>query len=344
MEATMSDQFAPYAKLFVKRSGPGDARPTALQVIQDNDLVNKWTGRVVLITGATSGLGIETARALYATGADIYITARDLKKGQGVVEDIVKSSEGKGKIDLIEMDMTSLESVKKAAKSFLAKSNKLNILINNAGIMAVPELRRTAAGFEQQFGVNHLAHYTLAVSLLPALIQSSSPSFNSRVISVTSAGHGFSSVRFDDTYLSANYDPWVAYGQSKTANIWLANYIDRVYGPQGVHANSVHPGLIMTPLLQHMPQEQRQQYANDEYMMAQVKSPEQGAATATWAAVASVWEGNGGRFLVDCGIGKPAVNAQEMADEGFAPHAFDVEGENRLWDLSATLTGVQGEA
>lgn len=129
----MSDPFAPYAKLFEHPKGPGDVRPTALQVIQDMDLANKWAGKVVLITGATSGLGLETARALFATGADVFITARDATKGQDAVENIVKSSEGKGKIDFIEMELNSLESVKKAAQSFLAKSGRLNVLINNAG-------------------------------------------------------------------------------------------------------------------------------------------------------------------------------------------------------------------
>lgn len=358
----MSDLFAPYAKLFEHPKGPGDARPAALQVIQDMDLANKWAGKVVLITGATSGLGLETARALFTTGADVFITARDAKKGQDAINNIVKSSEGKGKIDFIEMELNSLESVKKAAQDFLAKSGKLNILINNAGklfaspearlsivvnktstpgIMAVQEPTKTVDGFEQQFGVNYLAHYTLTVLLFPTLLKSSTPEFNSRVISVTSAGHGFSSVRFDDTYLNDHYDPWVAYGQSKTANIWLANYIDRKYGTQGVHANAVHPGGIDTPLMRHLPKEATEAWASSSAMANNMKSPEQGAATATWAAVAEVWEGKGGKFLADCSIGHPAVNPGDIADEGFAAHAYDIDGEDRLWKLSEELTGVK---
>ena len=130
----MSDLFNPYAAEFANPKGPGDSRPTARQVIRDNDLLNKWTGKVALVTGATSGLGVETARALYATGADVFITARDVKKGQDVVDAILKSSEGQGRLEIIEMDMNSLDSVKKAAKAFLAQSNKLNILVNNAGM------------------------------------------------------------------------------------------------------------------------------------------------------------------------------------------------------------------
>ncbi|RDW59265.1 hypothetical protein BP5796_12189 [Coleophoma crateriformis] len=340
----MSDPFEPYANLFANPAGPGDARPTAIEVIQDNDLINKWIGKTLLITGATSGIGIETAKALFATGADIFITARDLKKGQAVIDTIAKSSAGKGKLEVIEMNMTSLESVKRAAKSFLALSSKLNILINNAGIMAVPELRKTVDGFEQHFGVNHLAHFTLTTLLLPTLIKSSTPSFNSRVISVTSAGHGFSTVHFDDINLTHNYNQWIAYGQSKTANIWLANYIDRIYGPRGVHANAVHPGGIVTPLYQHITEEQMQQFSANTTMMTNMKSPEQGAATTTWAAVADVWEGNGGKYLADCAVGKPAVNAQALEDEGAAPHAYDVEEETRLWELSLKLTSVKTDS
>jgi NAD(P)-dependent dehydrogenase (short-subunit alcohol dehydrogenase family) len=129
----MSDQFAPYAKLFSNPHGPGDQRPTALKVVEDSDHANDWTGKVVLITGATSGIGLETARAMLATGADVFITARDLAKGQAVIDDLGKLPGCKGKMQMIEMDMNSLESVKKAAKTFISKSSKLNILINNAG-------------------------------------------------------------------------------------------------------------------------------------------------------------------------------------------------------------------
>lgn len=210
-----------------------------------------------------------------------------------------------------------------------------------SGIMAVLKLVKTADGFEQQFGVNYIAHYTLTALLLPTLLKSSTSAFKSRVVSVTSSGHGFSYVCFDDINLTNNYDPWVAYGQSKTGSIWLANYIDRVYGPRGVHANAVHPGAIMTPLLKYIPSEATQQWDDDKGFVAQVKSVGQGAATTVWAAVADVWEGKGGKFLVDCGLGKPAKDGKEMKDEGYAPHAFDKEGEDKLWALSAKLTGVE---
>lgn len=129
----MSDPLTPYADKYLQPNGPGDARPTAFQVIRDNNLVGKWTGRVVLVTGGTSGIGIETARALFATNADVFITARDLNKGSRVIEDIRKSTKGDGRLEAIEMDMDKLESVKAAAQAFLDKSSKLNVLVNNAG-------------------------------------------------------------------------------------------------------------------------------------------------------------------------------------------------------------------
>ncbi|KAI1327739.1 putative short-chain dehydrogenase [Xylariaceae sp. FL0255] len=339
----MSANFTPYADLHKSPAGPGDARPTARKVIEDNGLTNKLTGKVAIVTGATSGVGVEIARALYITGADVYITARDAEKGREVVDEIMKSGEGQGNMGVLEMEMSSLESVKKAAGDFLAKSSKLNILVNNAGIMAVPELTKTADGFEQQFGVNHLAHYTFTALLLPIMIKSSTPEFASRVVSCTSAGHGFSTVHFEDTNLTNTYNPWVGYGQSKTSNIWLANYIDRIYGSQGVHATSAHPGAIMTPLYKHLSDEYKQAVAGDATFLAALKTAEQGAATAIWAAIAPVWEGTGGKYLVDCGVGVPAVDASQLTDEGYAPWAYSVEGEDKLWELSEKLTGVKVE-
>ncbi|KAH7156586.1 putative short-chain dehydrogenase [Dactylonectria macrodidyma] len=337
----MSDSFKPYAELFAKPQGPGDARPTALRIIRDNNLTNKWADKVVLITGGTSGLGTETARALVATGARVFITARDLEKAQGVVDNILKSSEGNGKLEVIEMDMNSLESVKKAAQSFLSKSTTLNILVTNAGIMATPEGSKTADGFEQQFGVNHLAHFALTALLLPVLVNSSTPAFNSRVITLTSAAHRYSAINWDDVNMTKNYDPWVSYGQSKTAVIWMANYIDRVYGPRGVHAVSVHPGGSLTGLHQNVTPEMSAEWQKDTAMMASMVSPEQGAATSTWAATADVWEGRGGKYLSNCSVGGPAQDITSILDPGYGPHVYDEEGENRLWALSCELTGVK---
>ncbi|KAF7545203.1 hypothetical protein G7Z17_g9348 [Cylindrodendrum hubeiense] len=337
----MSDSFKPYAKQFSDPKGPGDARPTALQIIYDNDLANKWADKVALVTGGTSGFGYETARALVATGAHVFITARDLQKAQGVVDGILKSSTSDGKLEVIEMDMKSLDSVKKAAQTFLSKSTKLNILVANAGVMVTPEGTNTKEGFEQQFGVNHLAHFTLTALLLPVLIESSTPTFNSRVVALTSGAHRYSAINWDDVNMTKSFDPWVAYGQSKTANIWMANYIDRVYGSRGVHAVSVHPGGALTALHQNVPLEMQTEWGKDTVMMNSMMSPEQGAATSTWAATAKVWEGQGGKYLSNCSVGEPAQDIMAVLDPGYGPHAFNEEGENKLWALSCELAGVK---
>ena len=208
--------------------------------------------------------------------------------------------------------------------------------------MAPPE-GKTADGFEQQFGVNHLAHFTLTALLLPTLLQSSTPSSISRIVALTSVGHRNSTVNFDDINLTDNYNPWVGYGQSKTANIWMANYIDRVYGPRGVHATSVHPGSVKTALHRHVPPEILEEWSRDPALMAGMLSLEQGAATTIWAATAEVWDGKGGKYLYNCGVGEAATNFMSILDMGYGPHAFDEEGENRLWDLSCKLTGVKVE-
>ncbi|KIX05562.1 uncharacterized protein Z518_06434 [Rhinocladiella mackenziei CBS 650.93] len=280
----MPDPFAPYLAQHANPSGPGDHRPTALQIIKDDDA---WLDKVALVTGGTSGIGIETVRALHATGANTFFTARDEKKADAVIKDVKSTSPGKGSVQVIKMSMDSLESVKAAAKKFLGESGgKLNILVNNAGIMATPE-SKTVDGFERQFGVNHLAHFALTGLLLPALISSSRPDFNSRVVSVSSSSHRYSGIHWDNVNLMGCYDPYVAYGQSKTANIWKANYIDRVYGPKGVHALSLHPGGIWTGLQQYARPEQLAQWKADPEVTGVMKSPEQGAATSIWAACVS---------------------------------------------------------
>ncbi|KAK0639759.1 putative short-chain dehydrogenase [Cercophora newfieldiana] len=340
----MSDPLNPYAALYDAPSqGPGDARPTAMQVVKDNDVLGKWQGRVALVTGGTSGIGIPTAQALHATGADVYFTARDLKKAEPIIDQIRKESPGHGKIEAILMDMNSLESVKKAAAEFLNRSrNKLNVLVNNAGIMAPPK-GTTQDGFESQFGVNHLAHFALTVLLLPALAKSSTPEFNSRVVNVTSSAHRFCPVVWDDFNFDkpGAYQPYGAYGQSKTANIWTANYIDRVYGALGVHATSVHPGAIWSGLYVHADEATKKQWASDATIMAAMQTPEQGAATSIWAAVGKVWEGRGGKYLATCRVAPPTDDLTSILSTGVASHAYDVESEDRLWKLSEELTGLK---
>ena len=222
----------------------------------------------------------ETARALHRTGATLYLTVRDVKKGEEVVADIKKSNaaESTSPIHLLRVELDSLESVRAGAKEFVSKSNKLNILINNAGecdqigasndvacaashlaafspvcagVMACPQ-SKTKDGFETQIGVNHFAHFLLFELLKSTLLASSSPAFASRVVNVASSGHRFSCVLLDDlNFASTPYNQWAAYGSSKCANVWMANGIERRYGAHGLHAHSLMPGGIATPLQRH---------------------------------------------------------------------------------------------
>jgi NAD(P)-dependent dehydrogenase (short-subunit alcohol dehydrogenase family) len=212
--------------------------------------------------------------------------------------------------------------------------------------MGLPERSTTTDGFERQFGVNHLAHFTLTTLLLPTLLKSTSSSFNSRVINVTSSGHRYSPVNLSDVNLTTGYDAWVSYGQSKTANIWMANHINRTYGPRGVHALAVHPGAILTPLYVHVqsvPSDMPADWQTNPAAQAFMQSCEQGAATSTWAATTKVLEGIGGKYLCNCGVGEPAKDLSSILDTGYAPHAFDKHGEMELWNLSCELAGIKVE-
>ncbi|KAJ5803138.1 dehydrogenase with different specificitie [Penicillium pulvis] len=320
-----------YTKVHQSPKGPGDARPTALQIIKDAGREDALTDKVILITGCSSGLGIETARALYVTGATLYLTARDLEKAKSALGEIVASP----RVHLLHLDLNSLASVRASAKEFLSKSDTLNILIANAGVMACPE-GQTADGFETQFGTNHLAHFLLFNLLKSRLLSSSTPAFNSRVIIVASSAHRVSSVHFDNLSLEGEYEPWKAYGQSKTANVWTANEIERRYGAQGLHAFSLHPGAIATELLRHVSDEQKADWEKNDFLKNYWKSPEQGAATAVWGAVAKELEGTGGKYLDDCQIAPPADPAQRHGP-GYAAWAYSPEMEARLWAKTLDL-------
>jgi NAD(P)-dependent dehydrogenase (short-subunit alcohol dehydrogenase family) len=308
-------------------AGPGDSRPTALQIIKDNDLEGKLSDKVILITGCSSGIGIETARALCATGATLYLTVRDLEKGKTACADILEP----GRVELLHMDLNSLQSVRTAAAEFLSKSKKLNILINNAGIMMPPE-GKTADGFETQFGTKHLAHFALFLGLKDTLLASSTPAFYSRVINVSSVGHRSSAINFGNLMFSNAYEPHGAYGQSKTANIQMANQIERLYGRRGLHGLSLHPGTIKTGLQKTI--DMTGILAAYRWIQKTMKDGPQGAATTVWAAVSPVWEGRGGKYLEDCQVAKPARGPygpdHEGGYSGYAPHAFDPESEVKL--------------
>ncbi|KPM42505.1 hypothetical protein AK830_g4041 [Neonectria ditissima] len=325
-----------YVSVHASPKGPGDDRPTALQIVQNEGLEGKLGGKVVFITGCSSGLGVETARALSKTGATLYLTARNQKKAKDALGDLLDLDH----VHLLTLDLNSLDSVRACATEFLSKSKTLNILINNAAVMATPE-GQTADGFETQFGTNHLAHFLLFQLLKPALLSGSDESFASRVVMVSSSAHRGGQVHFDNISLKGIYDPWKAYGQSKTAMIWTANEIDRRYGSEGLHAFSLHPGGIMTGLQKHVPQETREYWATNEVITPFMKSTEQGAATTVWAAVAKALEGKGGKYLDDCQIIGPYDPKTGDIGPGHASWAYDEEKEARLWDVSMEMVGLK---
>ncbi|PQE04600.1 WW domain-containing oxidoreductase protein [Rutstroemia sp. NJR-2017a BBW] len=317
-----------YAEAHLNPSGPEDARPTALQIIEDEGVKGNLIGKVIIIAGTSSGIGIETARALSLTGARLLLTARDLSKADTALNEILEP----GRVEIVEMDNTSLSSVRAAAKAILEKSNnQVNILINNAGIMAMPKLEYTKDGFEMQFGL-----------LKPALLASASAEFSSRVVNLSSSAHHVASINESGNYNfeMTEYNEWVSYGQSKTANIYMANEIERRYGSQGLHATSIHPGGIMTGLMQHVDPTVLSGMSKDEELIKTMKSPEQGAATTVWAAIGQEWEKKGGEYLADCGKTARGNDKHEITGVGFAGHAYDPEKEARLWKDSLKMVGL----
>lgn len=324
-----------YVAAHANPQGPGDSRLTAAQIIQDEGLEGKWNDKVIFITGASSGIGVETAKTLAVTGATLYLTARDLNKARDALGDLANSP----KTHLLELDLNSLESVRKCAAAFLSQSSQLNILIHNAGVMATPE-GRTADGFETQFGVNHLAHFLLFNLLKDTLLVSSQATFNSRVVILSSIFHRFGSVHFDNLNLNGEYDKNTAYAQAKTAELWTANEIERRYGSQGLHAWSVQPGGINTGLSRRMSDEEKEGVGADPELAKIFKSVPQGAATTVWAATAAALEGRPGDYLEDCQIIGPWTEARGQWGPGYAAHAHSPDEEVKLWSISEKLVGL----
>jgi len=223
---------------------------TALEVIEGHDL----TGYNVIVTGSNSGIGVETSRAFAKAGANVFMTCRDINKAKSVAGDIIKST-GNSNVYLEQLELDSLESVHSFVARFLKKNIPLHILINNAGIMACP-LSYTKDGIEMQFGTNHVGHFALTVGLISCLKKGAAISGrNSRIINISSTAHGYSDILFDDyNFKSTHYDPWVAYGQSKTANILFSVGLTQRFKKDGVIAYAVMPGVIGTNLQRHNPE------------------------------------------------------------------------------------------
>jgi NAD(P)-dependent dehydrogenase (short-subunit alcohol dehydrogenase family) len=289
-------------------------------------------GKLAVVTGGSGGLGAETARALASKGAAVVLTARDLAKGERVAEDIRKST-GNARVEVEELELASLASIRAFTDRFLTRHHALQILVNNAGVMACP-FGRTADGFELQFGTNHLGHFLLTGLLAPALLRGAP----ARVVSLSSRGHQQSPVVFDDIgFENRPYDKWLAYGQAKTANVLLAVELERRLGDRGVHALAVHPGVIPTDLSRHMEREDFEHIRQRAGGELRLKTVESGAATSVWAATAPELEGRGALYLEDCHVA--AVDDAESASEGVRSYAVDPEAAKRLWAVSEELVG-----
>ena len=329
-----------YTAEHVDPKGPGDARPTALQIVRDNDMEGKLVGKVAVVTGSSSGIGVETVRALAKTGVKLFLPVRSLDKAKAALGDFLSPEQ----MEFITMDQTSLDSVRNAAEAILSKTDKINILITNAGIMGVPEIQHSKDGYELQFATNHLSHFLLFQLLKPALLAASSPEFQSRVVAVSSDGHRNYALNKTGNYNFENgdYNPWLAYAQSKTANIYMSNEIDRRYGSRGLHATSIHPGVIATGLGRYMTEEQVQGLLQDQGLAKYWKSYEQGTATTIWAAVGKEWEGKGGRYLSQCSEAPLGELESDRAGATHVKHTYDPEEESRLWKDSLVMVGVQG--
>jgi len=309
------------------------AETTTTDVLDGVDL----TGKTAVVTGGAAGLGAETARSLASVGADVVIAVRDAEKGKAAIEKI-RESVPDAKLELANLDLASLASVRAFGQKTLADHNRIDLLINNAGVMACP-LGRTADGFEMQLGTNHLGHFLLTGILAPALVNAAP----ARVVNLSSRGHMRGDIDWDDPHFNNRpYDKWEAYGQSKTANILFTVELDRRLSPSGVRAYAVHPGVIITELGRHL--------TADDFADMQSRGPsggfkfkevEAGAATTVWAATSADLDGVGGIYLEDCHIGQPA-SATDSAD-GYAPRAVDPDTARRLWAWSEDQVGEKFE-
>ena len=296
---------------------------TAAEVIAGVDL----SGRRAIVTGASSGIGIETARALAGAGAEVTLAVRDLAAGERVAADIG------GTVTVAALDLSDLDSV----DTFVAAwDGPLHILVNNAGVMAIQELTLSTSGHEMQFATNHLGHFALAVGLHDALASAG----GARIVSVSSGGHLRSPVVFDDIdFAFRDYDPFGAYGQSKTANVLFAVAATRRWESEGIVANALMPGGIDTPLQRHLPAEYAKQ-ALTAFRSAgtDFKTVEQGAATSTLLAASPLLEGIGGRYFENCNQARVVDRRGGPGRGGVAPYALDPANVQRLWELSLEFT------
>ncbi|MGI4813869.1 MAG: oxidoreductase [Janthinobacterium lividum] len=308
------------------------SRTTAQEALAGQDL----SGKIAIVTGGYSGLGLETTRVLAEAGATVIVPARRLDHARSVLKNIPRT-------EVASLDLLDPVSIDAFARNFIASKRPLHILVNSAGIMATP-LQRDARGYESQFAANHLGHFQLVAGLWPALREAS----GARVVSVSSRGHRIDGVHFDDPHFERReYHKWKAYGQSKSANVLFAVTLDARGQAHGVRAFALHPGNIPTDLSRHLSDEEmraagfRDEHGNIPADKVHLyKTVEQGAATSVWCATSKQLDGMGGVYCEDVDIAE-AVAADAKQDPGVRPWAIDPALGERLWGLSETLTGTK---
>ncbi|AQR94534.1 oxidoreductase [Clostridium saccharoperbutylacetonicum] len=307
---------------------------TAKEVIENLNL----QGKIAIVTGGYSGIGLETAKVLAEAGATVIVPARNIEKAQ-------KAIDGIKNIELGTLDLMDSDSINSFAEKFIASGRPINILVNSAGIMA-PPLMRDNRGYEAQFATNHLGHFQLTAKLWPALKKAG----NARVIAVSSRAQRLGGVNFEDpNFQKTEYDKWKAYAQSKSANILFAVELDRLGKEYGVRAFAVHPGLIPATDLGRFSLDGKvttQELKNkdkktvDKQSVNEFKTIEQGAATSVWCATSPLLNEMAGVYCEDCDISE-AVTADSLKENGVRPWAIDTDLARRLWQLSEELTGIK---
>lgn len=308
-----------------------DPHTPATSLVDGVDL----SGKTALVTGGYSGIGLETVRALASAGARVIVPARNRQKAESALASIP------GQIEIADMDLADLSSVKQFTDELVSHGYPLHLLINNAGIMACP-LSRTPQGWETQFGVNHMGHFALTLGLLPALRNA----LSSRVVCLSSTGHAICGVDFDDpNFEQRDYDKWQSYGQSKSANALFAVGLDAREKQNGIRAFAVHPGGIMTDLQRHLDVEEmaRLGWLNEdgtisERAKASFKTPAAGASTSIFAATSPLLEDKGGVYCEDSDVANVATEDSPRYRD-IRPYAIDTENADKLWDLSLSLLG-----
>lgn len=309
------------------------AKSTALEVVHGISL----EGRKAIVTGGASGLGLETSRALLAAGATVTLAVRNRAQGEGAAA-AFRQDMPQAKVSVGLLDLSDIPSVRRFARDWLASNPSLDILVNNAAIMACP-LTRDTHGWEAQFATNHLGHFALTTALLPALRAAASARGDARVVALSSSGHKLSAIDFDDIhYERREYNKWKAYGQAKSANALLSRGLYLREAAQGITANAVHPGGIMTGLQKFLPLEEMRAMGwlkADDTPLDIFKNSAQGASTSVWAATSVALQGHGGLYLEDCAQGLECEPGNRIS--GYLPHIMDDAVALRLWDVSEAL-------